>query len=228
MVAFVMGTLKEAEKDKTSGHGGVQDPEEDQRGDHEREGHFLVDIVANRSERGRCNVLVSGVHIHDSTDDAEHDDFADGHRSHGFPEVPGLLHFRDETGDRDLANEGVTDIQERIETQYKRRALHGNSSHYGLSLVGVASGVRLDARENDSQNDREKREECREGRNVGEGAERPGKREEERYHCHDQGIDNGTNRVVGDGVEVCGTHQAMQTLITLEDIKPDNAVVVPE
>lgn len=228
MIAFVMGTLKEAEKDKTSGHGGIQDPEEDQRGDHEREGHLLVDIVANGSERGRCNVLVSGVHIHDGPDDAEHDDFADGHRSHGFPEVPGLLHFRDETRDRDLANESVTDIQECIETQDKRRALHGNRSHYGFSLVGVASGVRLDARENDSQNGREKREECREGRHVGEGAERARKGEEERHHSHDQRIDNGTNRVVSDGVEVCGTHQAMQTLNTLEDIKPDNAGVVPE
>ena len=43
MISFMACPFEYAEEDETGGEGGVEDTEEDERGDHERKGYFFVD-----------------------------------------------------------------------------------------------------------------------------------------------------------------------------------------
>ena len=68
MVALVARALEEAEEDEARRHGGVQHAEENERGDHEGEGDFFEDLVAEGSE-GRSGVILgAGVDVHDGAD----------------------------------------------------------------------------------------------------------------------------------------------------------------
>ena len=52
MVALVPSALEDAEEDETGRYRGVEDAEEDEGWNHEREGHFLVEIVADGTKGG--------------------------------------------------------------------------------------------------------------------------------------------------------------------------------
>ena len=67
------GVVEDTEEGPASGNGGVQASQEDEGGNHEREGNFLVQRI-QRTKSRRSNILAS-VDIHDSTNDAEDDDF---------------------------------------------------------------------------------------------------------------------------------------------------------
>ena len=45
MIAFMSRAFEHAEEDEAGGEGGVEDPEEDERWDHEGKGNFLVDCL---------------------------------------------------------------------------------------------------------------------------------------------------------------------------------------
>lgn len=112
MVTLVAGAIEQAEEDETRRHGGIQHAEENQRRDHEREGHLFVYLVTQRAECRRRDVLVTGVGVHDRTDQAEHDDLGDSDGGDRLPEILGFFHLGDKAWQGDLSNEGVTDIEE--------------------------------------------------------------------------------------------------------------------
>ena len=45
MIAFMSCAFEYAEEDEAGGEGGVEDTKEDERGDHEGKGNFLVDCL---------------------------------------------------------------------------------------------------------------------------------------------------------------------------------------
>ena len=57
VVALVAGALEDAEEEEAGGDGGVEDAEENEGGDHEGEGHFLVEVVADGAE-GRGGIVL--------------------------------------------------------------------------------------------------------------------------------------------------------------------------
>ena len=66
--------MKDAEKDESRRHRGIQYPEKNDRGYHERKRNLLKHIL-QRSERRSSHVLVPRVDVDDTADDAEDDDF---------------------------------------------------------------------------------------------------------------------------------------------------------
>ena len=86
MVVLVVGVLEDAEEDKTSRHRGVQHTQEDQSGNHEREGDLLVKRV-ERAKRRRGYVLVANVGIDNGANNAENDDLKDRASPQGLGEV---------------------------------------------------------------------------------------------------------------------------------------------
>lgn len=114
MIAFVARTFEDSEKDEASGYGSVQDAQEDQSRDHKGESHFLVEIVAQRSECGCSVVLSSGVSVNHGRHNAENNDLADGNSPQCLGEVLWIFHLSNEAGNGDLSNEGVADVQEGV------------------------------------------------------------------------------------------------------------------
>ena len=114
MRALVACTFEDAEEDEASGYTGVQDAEENERGDHEGEGHFFVDFVSEGSERGSGVVLRPCISVDDRPDKTEQDDLGDGYGPKRLGEVLGILHFGDEARKRDLADEGIANIQKGV------------------------------------------------------------------------------------------------------------------
>lgn len=60
---FVLGALEDAEEDEACRDRGIQDAQEDQRGDHEGERNLLVNFVAERVEGWSRVVLCAGVAV---------------------------------------------------------------------------------------------------------------------------------------------------------------------
>ena len=67
MVAFMPSSFKHAEEDEAGGEGGVEDPEEDESGDHEGKGYFFVDCLEG-AECGCGVVLCPCIDVHDGAD----------------------------------------------------------------------------------------------------------------------------------------------------------------
>lgn len=87
VLVLVTGVLEDAEEYEASRHGGVQDSEEEQGGDHERERHLLVNWL-QRSEGRGGHVLVSGVGVYDSADNGEDEDLGNCACPKSLGEVP--------------------------------------------------------------------------------------------------------------------------------------------
>lgn len=187
MARFMPGALENAEEDEPRRDRGVKDAKEDQGWDHERERHFLVDFITKRSEcRGRV-VLISSVGVDDSTDNAENDDFAYRHGPERLGEIMGILHFGNETGEGDLPDESIRDVQESIHSCNKGCATDGNCGHNRLTtmdsshrvdIIGVgivAGGVGFDPGKDGSQQDGDECEERGSSPKFGESTKRPWK-----------------------------------------------------
>ena len=125
------GVVKQAEEGPASGDGGVKTTQEDEGRNHEGEGDLLVQGI-QRSESWRSHVLAS-VDIHDSADNAENDDFGNGTSPKRLGKftvvqllalispvpiealqeyIPRIAHLCDKTGQSDLSNKGVADVEE--------------------------------------------------------------------------------------------------------------------
>lgn len=114
VVALVSGAFEEPEEDESSRHGCVQDAQKDQGRDHEREGKLQVQLVAQRSESRSGVVLSPSVGINNGTNQAEDYDLCNGNGPQSLGEILGLLHLGNETGNGDLTNECIADVQESV------------------------------------------------------------------------------------------------------------------
>ena len=83
--------------------------------------------------------MSSSIHVHDSTHQAEDDDFADGHGPKRLGEVLGVLHLSNETRDGDLSNEGVADIQKGVHATDEAGACGWNDQND--RIAGKQSGL---------------------------------------------------------------------------------------
>lgn len=106
MFALMSRILENAEKDEPSRHRSIQDAQEDDRGDHEREGDLLVQRN-QRSKGRRSDVLVADECIRDCTDDTEYNDFQDSACPESLGEIPRFAHFGNETGKGDLSDKRI-------------------------------------------------------------------------------------------------------------------------
>ena len=225
MVALVARALEEAEEDETSGDGGVEDSEENERGDHEGESDFLVEIVAQGSEGRSGVVLGAGVDVHDGADQAEDDDFGNGDGPERFGEIGGVAHFGDEAGDGDLTDEGVADVEESAEPADECGASGGDDQNNGVPTGdngAVCSGVGgdravtcrmgFDAGEDRCEEDRNEGKERGESGQLRKRIECPGKRADEGNDSEDGSEADGAQAVVGHCVEIFGTNQDVETL----------------
>lgn len=121
---------KDAEEDEASRDRSIQASQENQGWNHEGEGGLLVNII-QRSKSGSSHVLVASVGVDDSANNGKDDDFANGagpERLGKFPAYdvisilcferkyiksfsPGISHLSNETGECNLADKGIADIQ---------------------------------------------------------------------------------------------------------------------
>ncbi|KAG9796119.1 hypothetical protein KCU88_g5, partial [Aureobasidium melanogenum] len=133
---LVNSTLKQSEEDKSSRDRGIQDAEEDQGRHHEREGHLLVNVVAERSKR-RCSVvLCSSVAVdwcEETVSMCPVVPVFNGNKPNGLAEIIRVLHLGDEAGKSDLANECVTDVQEGVHAGNERGAGQRNGQDQRLA-----------------------------------------------------------------------------------------------
>ena len=193
MVADVAGASESVEEDETRRDGGVEDAEEEHGGDHEGEGDELVGTVAEGAEsRGRV-VGGAGVGVGDAAADGEEDDLGDGDGPEGFGEVAGLFHLGDEGGQRDLADEGVADVEEGGEAGHEGRARGGDREDVD-GVGGVeASGFVFDGCEDCGEENGDEGEEGGGARDLGEGVEGAGQAHEPGYKCEDGAETNGAD-----------------------------------
>ena len=77
MFTLVTRVLEDSEEEESSGDRGIEHAQKDQGRDHEREGHLFVRVLQG-AERRSGHVLISGVCIHDGTDNAEYEDLGNG------------------------------------------------------------------------------------------------------------------------------------------------------
>ena len=86
--------------------------------------------------------------VHDRTAEREDDDLADRHSPQCLREILGLFHLSDETGEGDLADEGVANVHEGAHSCDKRRSCRGDSEDDrfdGSGFSWVAFGMLHDA-----------------------------------------------------------------------------------
>lgn len=175
ILALVARVVENAQEHETGRNGGVKNTEEDDGRNHEGKGDLLV-YRLQRSESGTRHVLVSGVCVDSASNNAEDNDLEDGASPQGLGEVSGLLHFGNETGQSDLADEGIADVKESVEAVdescrsqrehgYDRRAVWQGFARQGVGCRdwAVPGRVALDTGENDSQDDGDEGENCRSG-----------------------------------------------------------------
>jgi len=159
-IPHVLRSGENVEKHKSSGDGSVENTQKDQSWDHEAERDNLVSVVAKRAESRGCVVVCAGVGVCDTTTKREDEDFSNGHSPESLGEVPGLLHLGDERGQSNLANEGVADVEESVQTIHEGGALGRDEKELHLSRVGVACGVRLNGSEDGCEQHASEREQC--------------------------------------------------------------------
>lgn len=213
----VASSLEQTEVDEPSRDGGIQDTQEDQGRNHEGERHLLEHLVADGTECRGSHILVTRVVVNDSTDNAEDEDLGNGTGPERLREVAGILHLGDETGQGDLADEGVADVKESVETHDEGGSGHGDGGDDGFAeLHRVIPGrVVHDAGEDGGQEDRDEGEDRRPGADLGKTVECAWQRADPADNHDDYAEADGTacNRVVlGHGVEVLGANKDMETL----------------
>lgn len=225
MIALVACAFEDAEEDKPGGHGSVKDTQEDQRWDHEGEGDFLVEYVTERSECRSGVVLCTCVDVHDGSNQAEDDDFGNGDGPQSFGKVLGVLHLRDETGNRNLADESVADVEEGVHTRDKRGPSGGDNQDDGITtelhacrgvnvvwIRVVTSGMGLNPSEDGRQQNRDEGEKGRCGCKLGKSREGPWQRAEKGNDRHDNGKSDRAHAMVGHSVQILGSDQDMEAL----------------
>lgn len=216
MVALVARALEYAEENEACGYGGVENSKENERGDHKRERDLLEDLVAQGSKGRSGHVLGAGVDVNNGADQAEDDDFGNGDGPKGFGEIGGIAHFGDETGNGDLTDERVADVEEGAEPVNERGVRRWDDQNSGRSNIGGGSVVKcwvwLDTGENRREEHRNEREERRESCQLRECVERSRQRAHKGNDAKDGGEANGAHAVVGHGVEIFGTNQDVETL----------------
>lgn len=163
---------KDAEEDEACRDGGVEYAQEDNGGYHEGKCNLLVDFVLQTSKRGRCHVLSAGVSIYNATDQAEHDDFANGDRPERLGEILGVLHLSDEARKRNLSDERIADVHECAHAKYKGKIRRGRSVYLRFAQARISCGLLLDSREDGCEDDGDEGEEGRECGKLGESRER--------------------------------------------------------
>ncbi len=213
------GTLKDPEEDKTGRDGGVEDTQEDQCRDHERKGNFLKQFITQRSKGRSRVVLCSGISVNDRAHQAEENDFCDGDGPEGLGEVIRVFHLSDEAGNSDLADEGITDVQERAHTTDESGARSGNDedswltnhAHFWSFSDTYASVIivrmLLNPGKDSRQQDGNKCEECRKRCQFRESVECPRQRANEAYNSHDGRKTDSTYAAVSHCIEIFGAGQ---------------------
>ena len=132
MISLVARTLENPKEDEACRHRGVKDTQEDQSWNHERKCHFLVQLIAKRSESRSCVVLCPGVDVHDWCGQGEHNDLANGYSPERLGEVLWFLHLSYETGYSNLTNKRVTDVQKGVHPADKTSPCSWNDQDYGI------------------------------------------------------------------------------------------------
>ena len=217
-------SLEDAEEDETGRDGGVEDTEENQRRDHEQEGDLLVQIVAERAERGCGVVLRAGVGIDDCANKTKDEDLGNGDDPQTFPELVRVLHFCDKAWECNLSNERVANVEEGVHPSDEGGPCywHGKDRRrttlFDTGLVDVV-GVRVvvsrvcfDARKDCGEYNADEGEKRRCGCHLGKQVECAWQRAHECDHCHDGREANGTHLMIRHGVQIFGASQDVQGL----------------
>ena len=137
--------------------------------------------------------------------------------------LPRIAHFCDKTGQGDLSNEGVADVEESSHAIDKSRVVKREDVVLDRTRGGLVgrvrvevSGIALNADENGGQEDGDEGEESRRRTQLGHHAEGAGERGEPADYGDDNGELNGSaaaNAVRGShGVDVFGTDENVQSL----------------
>lgn len=122
----------------------------------------------------------------DTTDQTEHDDLADSDDPDGLSEVVGVLHLRDKARQGDLADEGVTDVQEGVHPRDESSAGERNGENQrlttnllsacidvvGVRVVAGSAMFALCASKGRGKNDTDEGEESRRSTELRQGTER--------------------------------------------------------
>ena len=217
VIRFVPRAFEDAEEDESGTNRGVENPEEDQSRDHEREGYFLIHLVAKRAESRGGVVLSTGIPIDETADQRKDNDFGNGNDPQCLAKVEGILHLRDERWKCDLTNEGVANIEKGVHTRNKSSSSCRNDKHKWLSTIyGCAHGVfvgrywtvagsamlAFGSCERRGQNDADKGEEGRNGCKLRERIESARQRADKGRNRTNSGKYDGTDRMVSHGVEI--------------------------
>ncbi len=199
-----------AEQDEAGGYRGIQNSEEDDCGHHERKGHLLVDLVGNGAERRGSHVVGTSVAVHDTSDQTEDKDLADGDGPECFRKVLGFPHFRNEARKGDLANKGVADIHESTHAHYESGSRWGYGVDLELAFAWVACGLAINAGKCRREDYRDESEGGRGSGYSGQGTEGSRERCRKRDDGGDSSEDDCAGTMSSDGVPPLGSDETVQ------------------
>ncbi|KAB8754776.1 hypothetical protein FH972_026564 [Carpinus fangiana] len=210
VATHVAGAGEQVEEDEACGDASVQHAKEDHSRQHEAEADVLVGAVADGGKRRREHVVGAHVGVGDGAADGKDKDFGNGDGPQGLGEVARLLHLGDERGQRDLADEGVADVEEGAHAGDKGGRGRRDGPHLDGLALDVVGRVVLDAGEDGRQQDGDEGEDGgggRQPRQHGEGARHGA---DPLHKGEDGGECNGAGAVLRDCVEILGADEAVE------------------
>ncbi len=77
----------------------------------------------------------------DGAHKAKYDDLANSHDPQSLPEVVRVLHLRNKAGQRDLSNEGISNVKEGVHSRHERSASQRDNINQGFTTWNELASV---------------------------------------------------------------------------------------